>query len=394
MKIRLADRVGQVEEYYFSAKLRQIAEMRAAGVDVINLGIGSPDLKPSQAVIDRLSQEVQQEDQHGYQSYIGIPELREALADWYKRKFQVILNPANEILPLIGSKEGIMHLSMTYLQEGDQVLVPNPGYPTYRSAAQLAGAEVVNYDLKEENGWLPVVDELENMDLTRVKMMWVNYPHMPTGTLATMELFAALVAFARKNNILLCHDNPYAFILNKNPLSLLSVEGAIDVAVELNSLSKTFNMAGWRVGFLVGNRDRIREVLRFKSNMDSGMFKPLQLAAVEALNQSDIWYDRVNDTYQSRRVLAEEILHTLNCRFDPLQVGMFVWAKIPESFDDGMSMADQLLEEAHVFITPGNIFGDNGKRYIRISLCSKEAVLQEALKRIENWQQGKNNKDV
>lgn len=386
MKIKLADRVGQVEEYYFSTKLRQIAQMRAAGLDIINLGIGSPDLKPSQVVIDRLSQEVQQEDQHGYQSYSGIPELREALAHWYERKFRVTLNPENEILPLIGSKEGIMHLSMTYLQEGDQVLVPNPGYPTYRSSAQLAGAEVVNYDLNEKDGWFPAIKELEEMDLSRVKMMWVNYPHMPTGTMAIPELFDDLVKFARRNEILLCHDNPYAFILNKNPLSILSAEGAIEVAVELNSLSKTFNMAGWRVGFLVGNSDRIREVLRFKSNMDSGMFKPLQLAAVEALNQPDIWYDRVNDTYQSRRILAEEILGTLQCSFDRTQVGMFVWAHIPENYPDGISMADQILEGAHVFITPGNIFGNKGNQYIRISLCSKEDVMKTALERIKDWQ--------
>ena len=394
MKIRLANRVSQVEEYYFSTKLRQIAEMRASGLDVINLGIGSPDLKPSQLVIDRLSQEAQQEDQHGYQSYIGVPELRMAVADWYQRKFKVTLNPNGEILPLIGSKEGIMHLSMTYLQPGDQVLVPNPGYPTYRSAALLAGAEVVHYDLTEDTHWMPVIGQLEKMDLSKVRMMWINYPHMPSGATGTPQLFSELVAFARRNEILLCHDNPYAFILNKNPQSILSVDGAKEVAVELNSLSKTFNMAGWRIGFLVGDKDRISEVLRFKSNMDSGMFKPLQLAAVEALNQADEWYDRVNDTYQIRRVLAEKILSALECTYDAGQVGMFVWARIPDLYADGIALADQLLEEAHVFITPGNIFGNNGNKYIRISLCSKEPVLETALKRIEIWKSNKNKEQT
>jgi aspartate/methionine/tyrosine aminotransferase len=386
MKIKLADRVGQVEEYYFSTKLRQIAEMRANGLDVINLGIGSPDLKPSQTVIDRLSQEAQQEDQHGYQSYIGIPELREAIAAWYKRKFAVDLKATNEILPLIGSKEGIMHLSMTYLQAGDQVLVPNPGYPTYRSAALLAGAEVVHYDLTESNHWQPLVSDLKKMDLSKVKMMWINYPHMPSGALASLSLFPDLVSFAKRHQILLCHDNPYAFILNKNPQSIMSVSGAKEVAVELNSLSKTFNMAGWRVGFMVGNADRVSEVLRFKSNMDSGMFKPLQLAAVEALNQTDDWYGRVNDTYQSRRIVAEEILMALGCTFDSKQVGMFVWAKIPDHYTDGYALADEVLSRTHVFITPGNIFGDNGSRFIRISLCSKHQVLKSALERINQWQ--------
>jgi aspartate/methionine/tyrosine aminotransferase len=385
MKIRLADRVSQVEEYYFSAKLRQIAQMRAEGHDVINLGIGSPDLKPAQVVIDRLSQEAQLDDHHGYQSYIGIPELRGAIADWYRQKFNVDLNPSDQVLPLIGSKEGILHLSMTYLQSGDQVLVPDPGYPTYRSAALLAGADVINYDLTEATQWLPDLQQLEKMDLSRVKMMWINYPHMPSGATATESLFQDLVAFARRHRILLCHDNPYAFILNDHPRSILSVDGAIDVAVELNSLSKTFNMAGWRVGFLVGNAHRISDVLRFKSNMDSGMFKPLQLAAVEALKQSDEWYKKVNDVYRTRRVVAESIVKTLGCTFDPAQAGMFVWARIPDHYLDGYALADEILNSTHVFITPGNIFGHNGRKYIRISLCSKEDVLQNALKRIEKW---------
>ncbi|MCB0687485.1 MAG: aminotransferase class I/II-fold pyridoxal phosphate-dependent enzyme, partial [Saprospiraceae bacterium] len=332
------------------------------------------------------------EDYHGYQSYAGIPELREAVADWYKQKFAVVLNPANEILPLIGSKEGIMHLSMTYLQAGDRVLVPNPGYPTYSAAAKLAGAEVVEYGLTEANGWIPDLDVLEEMDLSKVKMMWINYPHMPSGALGSQTLFKDLVDFARRHEILLCHDNPYAFILNENPHSILEIPGAMEVAVELNSLSKTFNMAGWRIGFLVGHKDRISEVLRFKSNMDSGMFKPLQLAAVEALKQPDVWYRQVNDTYRKRRVLAEAIMTALGCTFDKGQVGMFVWAKIPGTYSDGIALADQLLEDAHVFITPGNIFGNHGQQYLRISLCSKEPVLKEALERLEKWKVD-NNKD-
>lgn len=385
MEIRLADRVNQVEEYYFSTKLRQIAQMRSEGYDVINLGIGSPDLKPAQVVIDRLSQEAQLDDHHGYQSYNGIPELRGAIADWYKRKFNVDLNPSDQVLPLIGSKEGILHLSMTYLQTGDQVLVPDPGYPTYRSAALLAGAEVINYDLTEDTQWLPNLQQLEKMDLTRVKLMWINYPHMPSGATATESMFEDLVAFARRHKILLCHDNPYAFILNDHPRSILSVDGAIDIAVELNSLSKTFNMAGWRVGFLVGKANRISDVLRFKSNMDSGMFKPLQLAAVEALKQSDGWYEGVNHTYRTRRTLTESIVETLGCTFDPAQAGMFVWARIPDQYPDGYALTDEILNNTHVFITPGNIFGYNGQKYIRISLCSKENILLDALKRIEKW---------
>lgn len=385
MEIRLADRVSKVEEYYFSTKLRQIAQMRSEGHDVINLGIGNPDLKPAQVVIDRLSQEAQLDDHHGYQSYNGIPELRGAIAEWYQRKFNVDLNPSDQVLPLIGSKEGILHLSMTYLQMGDQVLVPDPGYPTYRSAALLAGAEVINYDLTEDTQWLPNLQQLEKMDLSKVKMMWINYPHMPSGATASESMFENLVAFARRHSILLCHDNPYAFILNDHPRSILSVVGAIDIAVELNSLSKTFNMAGWRVGFLVGNANRISEVLRFKSNMDSGMFKPLQLAAVEALKQSDEWYQGVNDVYRTRRTVAETIVETLECTFDPAQAGMFVWARIPDHYTDGYALTDEILNNTHVFITPGNIFGLNGQKYIRVSLCSKENILLDALKRIEKW---------
>ena len=382
MKIKLADRVNEVQEYYFSAKLRQIAEMRASGIDVINLGVGNPDLKPAPAVVKRLCREVQNDDSHGYQSYVGIPELRAAMADWYHRKFGVDLDPASEILPLIGSKEGIMHLSMTYLQAGDQVLVPDPGYPSYRSASSLAGAEVKPYGLTADTSWLPNLDQIEGQDLSRVKMMWLNYPHMPTGTVASYNLFDKLVKFAHNHNILLCHDNPYAFILNDNPRSILAVDGAKEVAVELNSLSKTFNMAGWRIGLLTAAADRVKEVLRFKSNMDSGMFRPLQLAAIEALHQSDDWYQEVNSIYSKRRSLAEEIMSSIGCTFDTAQVGMFLWGQIPSTFEDGYDLVDRVLTEARVFITPGNIFGQNGRNYVRISLCNKSEILMESLERI------------
>jgi aspartate/methionine/tyrosine aminotransferase len=388
MKIKLADRVNHVEEYYFSSKLRQIAQMRVSGQDVINLGIGSPDLKPSQKVIDRLCQEAQYDGYHGYQSYIGIPELRGAIAAWYQRKFKVSLDPESEILPLIGSKEGIMHLSMTYLQAGDQVLVPDPGYPSYQSASALAGAEVVTYDLTAQNNWLPDLERLAETDLSRVKLMWLNYPHMPSGATAPLQLFEDLVAFAHEHNVLLCHDNPYAFILNQHPTSILTVDGAKEVAVELNSFSKTFNMAGWRVGFMAAAAERVKEVLRFKSNMDSGMFKPLQLAAVEALNQSDTWYEEVNNTYRERRFLAESILTNLRCTYDSAQVGMFLWGKIPDGYKDGIALADEVLDKALVFITPGNIFGKNGNNYIRVSLCSNQQVLQAALERIKKMANG------
>jgi len=386
MKIKLADRVGKVEEYYFSTKLRQIAQMRAEGHQVINLGIGSPDQQPSSQVIDRLCKEARNADYHGYQSYAGIPELKSAASRWYKRKFNVDLDPATEILPLIGSKEGIMHLSMTYLQEGDDVLVPDPGYPTYRAAAKLTGATPVSYDLTEESNWWPQFEKLEDSDLSRVKMMWINYPHMPSGARGSFRLFDQLIDFANRHQILLCHDNPYAFILNETPESILAADGAKEVAVELNSLSKTFNMAGWRIGLMSGAAERISEVLRFKSNMDSGMFKPAQLAAVEAFDQPDAWYQKVNDLYRSRRRVAESILETLGSRFDDKQVGMFLWGEVPEGYEDGYAIADEILEKSHVFITPGNIFGENGKRYIRISLCSTEQTLQEALTRIKALQ--------
>lgn len=382
MIIAPAQRLGQVEEYYFSRKLREIAAMRAQGHDVLNLGIGSPDLPPHPDVLHTLQTAAMRPDVHSYQSYQGLPELRAAFADWYARYFDVALDPAHEILPLIGSKEGIMHISMAFLNPGDEVLVPNPGYPTYRSATELAGATVREYELTEANGWFPDLQALAAQDLSRVKLMWVSYPHMPTGTAARRDFFEELVAFARAHGILLVNDNPYAFILNDAPLSLLSVPGAMDVALELNSLSKAHNMAGWRVGMLAGGAEYLQVVLRFKSNMDSGMFKPVQLAAITALGLPQAWYDQQNHQYAQRRTVAEQLLTDLGCTLDTRQVGMFVWARVPPHYPDGYALADEVLADKHVFITPGGIFGSAGAQYVRISLCSPVDVLNVARQRI------------
>ena len=383
MKIKVADRISEVQEYYFSRKLREIAQRRNEGEDIINLGIGSPDMAPAPEVIEELRRAAADPTHHGYQSYRGIPELRSAFADFYQRHFQIGVDPETEVLPLIGSKEGIMHISMAYLGAGDHVLVPNPGYPSYRAAARLAGANVIDYKLNSD--WLPDFEKLESEDLDKVKIMWVNYPHMPTGKNAPAGFFEQLVAFATRNNILLCHDNPYAFILNSNPSSLLSVPGSKETAIELMSLSKAFNMAGWRVGALVGNQDRINEVLRFKSNMDSGMFKPVQLAAVAALRSPLAWFDSLNDEYRARRVLAEDILKQLGCELDGEQVGMFVWAKVGPVFSDGENLSDLVLDQSGVFIVPGMIFGSRGNDYVRISLCSPQPLLTESLRRIKHF---------
>jgi LL-diaminopimelate aminotransferase len=384
MKLQVAKRLQQTEEYYFSRKLREIDEMNKAGAKVISLGIGSPDLPPHPSVIAALNEQARKQDTHAYQSYKGIPALRQAMAAWYKRYYHVELNPETEVLPLIGSKEGIMHICMTYLQEGDEALVPNPGYPTYRSAVNLSGATVVDYDLKEENNWLPDLDALEKKDLSKVKLMWVNYPHMPTGARFNEAFAEKLVAFGLKHNILICHDNPYSFILNKQPQSLLQTPGAKDVVLELNSLSKSSNMAGWRVGMLVGKQEWINDVLRFKSNMDSGMFQPLQTAAVKALELGPEWYAELNSIYEARRKKVFQLLELLNCTFDKDQVGMFVWAKIPANYKDGYEMTDEILQKAQVFITPGGIFGSNGNGYIRVSLCREENALDEVLERIQS----------
>jgi aspartate/methionine/tyrosine aminotransferase len=381
--IATANRLGKVEEYYFSKKLRQIAELNAQGHDILNLGIGSPDRMPAQSVVAKLGAEALKDNVHGYQSYKGIPQLRKAFAAWYARYFNVTLNPDTEILPLIGSKEGIFHISMTYLNPGDEVLVPNPGYPSYGATAELAGAATRTYDLEESRNWQPNLDALAQTDLSKVKIMWVNYPNMPTGAQADPDFFKRLIAFAEQHDILICNDNPYAFILNDHPRSLLA-QGLNDHVLELNSLSKSHNMAGWRMGMLAGSQGHIDNVLRFKSNLDSGMFLPIQLAAVEALGQGDDWYGAVNAEYAERRKIAGQILHTLGCTFDKRQVGMFLWAKIPDNIKEVEPWVDTIMMDAKVFLTPGFIFGSNGQRYIRISLCSKQATFSEALSRIQN----------
>jgi LL-diaminopimelate aminotransferase len=382
--ITVSKRLEGIGEYYFSQKLAEIAEMNKQGEAVINLGIGSPDMPPHPEVIKILQEEAIKPNVHGYQSYKGAEVLRNAIADWYRKWYGVELNPATEILPLIGSKEGIMHICMTYLNEGDIALIPNPGYPTYRSAVQLAGGKCVEYELKEKNDWLIDFGELKKKDLSRVKLLWVNYPQMPTGQLPTKGFFEELVAFGKKHNILICHDNPYSFILNENPMSLLSVEGAKDVVLELNSLSKASNMAGWRVGVLCGAKERINEVLVFKSNMDSGMFLPVQLAAAKALSLGKEWYDGMNAVYRRRRVKAYELLDLLKCTYSADQGGMFVWAKIPAHYKNGFELSDDVLYKARVFITPGGIFGSAGEGYIRVSLCSTEEKFEESIQRLKS----------
>ncbi len=390
MRVKPAERTNNVQEYYFSQKLKQIDQMRKDGADIINLGIGSPDQAPSENTIGRLSEEAVKPNVHGYQSYTGIPALRNAFAEWYKKYFKVDLDPQNEILPLIGSKEGIMHISMAFVNEGDEVLVPNPGYPTYSSVTNLVGGKVRYYDLEEKTGWLPDISELEKSDLTGVKIMWVNYPHMPTGTIGSIGLFEKLVAFALKHNILICNDNPYSFILNKEYYSILAVDGAKECALELNSLSKSQNMAGWRIGMVAGHKEYISSILKIKSNMDSGMFQPMQMAAVEALNNPSSWYDTINMIYSKRRKLVEEIMDLLDCRYDKKQVGLFLWGRINETIADCGDYIEDILVKAHVFITPGFIFGSNGDRYIRISLCADEKKLEEAKKRIAEYLRSKN----
>jgi LL-diaminopimelate aminotransferase len=382
MKVNPADRISSVEEYYFSQKLAQIDKMRQEGFDVINLGIGSPDQPPSSDTIDKLINEARKPSSHGYQSYRGIPALRKVFADWYKKYFQVDLNPDNEILPLMGSKEGIMHISMAFVNPGDEVLVPDPGYPTYSSVTKLVSGIVRKYDLNEKNGWFPDLQSLEKSDLSKVKLMWVNYPHMPTGTLGSVALFEKLVVFAQKHNILLCNDNPYSFILNKEYHSILAVNGAMETAIELNSLSKAQNMAGWRIGMVAGHKEYLKSILKVKSNMDSGMFLPLQMAAVVAINNPESWYDTVNALYIKRRKFVWKIMEILNCKYDKTQVGLFVWGRLPDNITSCELYVEEILINAHVFITPGFIFGKNGKRYIRISLCASEERLSEAIDRL------------
>ena len=378
-----ANRVGSVQEYYFSRKLKEVAEMNAAGKNVINLGIGSPDLPPSEQTIETLCEHARKPNEHGYQPYVGIPELRKGFADWYKKWYDVDLDPKTEIQPLIGSKEGILHISLAFLNPGEGVLVPNPGYPTYSSVSKLVEANLISYELKEELGWQPDFDELEKMDLSNVKLMWTNYPNMPTGANASMELYEKLVAFGKKHGIIICNDNPYSFILNEYPSSILSVPGAKDICIEMNSMSKAHNMPGWRMAMLASNAQFVQWVLKVKSNIDSGQFKPMQYAAVEALSAPKEWYDNMNQVYRSRRNLAGQIMRTLGCEYDEKQVGMFLWGKIPAGAKGSEAIADRVLYEANVFLTPGFIFGSQGERYIRISLCCKNETLEEALKRVK-----------
>ena len=375
----LASRLGSVVEYYFSRKLREIDEMRKAGADILSLGIGSPDLPPHASVVERLSVESAKPTAHGYQSYRGAAELRKAFSTWYSTRFGVELCPESEILPLIGSKEGVMHTVMTYISKGDKVLVPNPGYPTYSSAVRLAEGVVVNYSLKEENNYMP---DLATLPVEGVKMMIVNYPHMPTGAVASKEDLKRIVDWCRENNILLVNDNPYCFLRNDNPLSLLAIDGAKDVAIELNSLSKSHNMAGWRVGMIGGAKERIDEILRFKSNMDSGMFLPLQLAAATALGLGDEWYEEQNRIYRAREAKGLEIMQTLGVECRANQAGLFLWGRVPEG-DNCYDFCDRLLYEKHIFVTPGGIFGSEGEQYVRISLCASEELLQRVLDRIK-----------
>ena len=383
LNIMPANRVQQVKEYYFSRKLKEIAELNAKGADIISLGIGGPDRPPHIDTINTLCQEAQLPNSHGYQSYVGLPELREAFSQWYKRFYNVELNSANEIQPLIGSKEGILHTTLAFVNPGDGVLLPNPGYPTYTSVSRLAEAELYTYDLTEESNWEPDFDALEKLPLEKIKLMWVNYPHMPTGKRASLELFQKLVDFGRKHNIVIVNDNPYSFILNDKPLSIFNIEGAKDIAIEMNSLSKSHNMPGWRIGMLASNPTFIQWILKVKSNIDSGQFRPMMKAAIEALKQGQEWYDNVNSTYAKRRLIAEEIMNTLGCHFDPKQSGLFLWGRIPNDAASSEALADNILYNARVFITPGFIFGSNGDRYIRISLCATEEKMNEALNRIK-----------
>ena len=371
MIIEAANRTKGVSEYYFSRKLQEIEAMNRSGEKVINLGIGSPDMAPASKVVEKLVQGAGNPDNHAYQSYKGIPELREAFAAWYEKYYHVALDPVTEIQPLAGSKEGILLLSLAFLNRGDKVLVPNPGYPTYSSATLLTEAEIIPFDLKENNGWRPDFEALEAMDLNGVKMMWVNYPNMPTGACADMALYKRLVEFGQKHRILICNDNPYSFILNEEQLSILSVEGARTCCIELNSLSKAHNMAGWRIGMIAGDKEVIANVLKVKSNMDSGMFRPMQLAAAEALTLDAPWYEQLNAEYRKRKALAGEIFDTLGAKYDPGSRGMFLWGKIGSEWGNGEKLSDDILQKARVFITPGFIFGSNGDRYIRISLCAK-----------------------
>ncbi|WP_282056796.1 pyridoxal phosphate-dependent aminotransferase [Maribacter luteus] len=376
-----ADRLKTVEEYYFSKKLREVRGLIAAGKPIINMGIGSPDLAPSKSVLDAITESLADDGAHQYQSYQGLPELRDSFADFYKTKFGVILDSNTEVLPLMGSKEGIMHISMAFLNAGDEVLIPNPGYPTYTSVTKLVGGVPKLYDLNAEGEWFPDLDTLRQQDLSKVKLMWVSYPHMPTGATASKDQLKRLISFAKENDILLINDNPYSFVLNNDPSSILAIEGAKEVALELNSLSKTFNMAGWRVGMVLGNAAHIEAILKVKSNMDSGMFYGIQKGAIAALKSGEHWFRSLDEVYQKRRGLIFELADALNCTYDKNAVGMFVWAKLPENSLASEDFIDKVLYDKDIFIAPGTIFGSNGEGYIRFSLCVKEEKIKEALDR-------------
>lgn len=384
--IQPANRLDTVQEYYFSRKLKEVAKMNAAGQNVISLAIGSPDMPPSEQTVSKLCEVARDPSAHGYQPTMGTPELRRAMASFYRKWYGVELNADSEIQPLIGSKEGILHVTLAFVNPGEQVLVPNPGYPTYTSLSRILGAEVVNYNLREDNGWQPDFRELEGMDLSRVRLMWTNYPNMPTGGDARRETYERLVEFARRHNIVVVNDNPYSFILNPKPMSLLQIPGAKDCCIEFNSMSKSFNMPGWRVGLCASNARFISWILKIKSNIDSGMFRGIQLAAAEAYNTNTAeWHREYNiETYQRRRNVAEQIMKALGCTYDPAQVGMFLWGKIPAGYADAEELTERVLHEAKVFITPGFIFGSNGRRHIRISLCAKDELIGEALERIKS----------
>lgn len=379
--IQTADRLKTVQEYYFSKKLREVRGLMAQGKPIINMGIGSPDLTPSEHVLKAIQNSVFEAGAHQYQSYQGLPQLREAIASFYNKRFDVTADPATEILPLMGSKEGIMHISLAFLNAGDEVLIPNPGYPTYTSVTNLVGAVPTYYDLTEDNGWFPDLEVLEEQDLSKVKIMWLSYPHMPTGATATREQFVKIVAFAKKHTILLVNDNPYSFVLNTDPASILSIPNAKDVCLELNSLSKTFNMAGWRVGFVLGSEEHINAILKVKSNMDSGMFYGIQKGAIAALESSDDWFVELNKVYSARRELIFQLADTLGCSYDRDAVGLFVWAKLPEGSVASEAFIDEILYKKDLFITPGTIFGSNGEGYIRFSLCITEDKIKEAIAR-------------
>lgn len=384
--VKPADRLSAVQEYYFSRKLKEVAMLNAQGQDIISLAIGSPDMPPSKQTVDKLCETAAQPTAHGYQPIVGIPELRQAMANFYKRWYDVDLDPKTEIQPLIGSKEGILHTTLAFCNPGDEVLVPNPGYPTYTSLSKILGAKIVNYNLREDNGWQPDFEELENMNLDRVKLMWTNYPNMPTGGNARMETYEKLVDFARRHGIVVVNDNPYSFILNDGKkMSILQVPGAKECCIEFNSMSKSHNMPGWRVGMCASNPEFISWILKIKSNIDSGTFRGIQLAAAEALNTNDdAWHKEYNvENYRRRRKIAEEIMTVLGCTFDPSQVGMFLWGKIPEKYANVEDLTERILHEARVFVTPGFIFGSNGQRYLRISLCAKDEKMAEALQRIK-----------